>query len=215
MRLLCGRHRALGSVRQSKNMLLHCACGAVQTASAFTIPAPAPATSRTDRLGHGYRRPSRRVRRPGCLPQSADELATSLLEMGIGNEDPSFGYAAAASWNHINPRDLATAMAPFEDPRLAVMHGYHGRVIFPAGQADGDQDCRALEAVNCPSRTRFSWIISPVLMRLPVPPPHPLPSERHARSRRLSTFAGDGILSLIITDISGGGNRSPENGGYG
>lgn len=82
----------------------------------------------------------------------ADELAASLLEMGItAMKIWPFDYAAEASrGHHISPRDLATAMAPFEKireahgDRMDIMAELHSMWDRPTAI----KISRALEAVD-------------------------------------------------------------------
>ena len=144
----------------------------------------------------------------------ADELAASLLEMGItAMKIWPFDYAAEASrGHHISPRDLATAMAPFEKireahgDRMDIMAELHSMWDRPTAT----RISRALEAVDP------LWVEDPVFM-------DNLSSlDEVARATTAPIAVGETLggradyrqllemesLSLIITDIAWGGGVS-------
>ena len=186
----------------------------------------APATSRTDRTqgtdNFGLDAHQGGFEDLDAFLNHADELASSLLEMGItAMKIWPFDYAAEASQgHHINPRDLATAMAPFEKireahgDRMDIMAELHSLWDRPTAI----KISRALEAVNP------LWVEDPVFMdnlssldevARATAAPIAVGETRGGRAdyRHLLEMES---LSLIITDIAwGGGVSEAENGGYG
>jgi galactonate dehydratase len=144
----------------------------------------------------------------------ADELAASLLEMGItAMKIWPFDYAAESSrGHHISPRDLATAMAPFEKireahgDRMDIMAELHSMWDRPTAI----RISRALEAVDP------LWVEDPVFMdnlssldevARATTTPIAVGETRGGRAdyRQLLEMES---LSLIITDIAWGGGVS-------
>lgn len=144
----------------------------------------------------------------------ADELAASLLEMGItAMKIWPFDYAAEASrGHHISPRDLATAMAPFEKireahgDRMDIMAELHSMWDRPTAI----KISRALESIDP------LWVEDPVFMdnlssldevARATASPIAVGETRGGRAdyRQLLEMES---LSLIITDIAWGGGVS-------
>lgn len=144
----------------------------------------------------------------------ADELASSLLEMGItAMKIWPFDYAAEATGgHHISPRDLATAMAPFEKIRenhgdkMDIMAELHSMWDRPTAI----KLCRALESIEP------LWVEDPVFMdnlssldevARATAAPIAVGETRGGRAdyRQLLEMES---LSLIITDIAWGGGVS-------
>ncbi|MEQ8334525.1 mandelate racemase/muconate lactonizing enzyme family protein [Nisaea sp.] len=144
----------------------------------------------------------------------ADELAASLLEMGItAMKIWPFDYAAEASrGHHIGPRDLATAMAPFEKireahgERMDIMAELHSMWDRPTAI----KISRALESIDP------LWVEDPVFMdnlssldevARATACPIAVGETRGGRAdyRQLLEMES---LSLIITDIAWGGGIS-------
>jgi L-alanine-DL-glutamate epimerase-like enolase superfamily enzyme len=144
----------------------------------------------------------------------ADELASSLLDMGItAMKIWPFDYAAeATSGHHISPGDLATAMAPFEKIRekhgdkMDIMAELHSLWDRPTAI----KVCRALESIEP------LWIEDPVFMdnlssldevARATAAPIAVGETRGSRAdyRQLLEMES---LSLIITDIAWGGGVS-------
>ena len=139
---------------------------------------------------------------------TADELAHSLLEMGITSMKIwPFDYAAeASSGQYISPADLTTALAPFEKIRRAVgdeieiMAELHSMWNRPMAI----KICRALEPFG------LLWVEDPVFMD------HLHSLEEVARTTRVPIAVGEtrggradfrsliemDALSTIILDLS-------------
>lgn len=144
----------------------------------------------------------------------ADELAASLLDMGItAMKIWPFDYAAEASSGHyISPDDMKRALEPFEKIRAA--HGDKMEVMAELhslwNRPTAVKICRALEEYDP------LWIEDPVFMD------HPSSLEEVARSTTAAIAVGEtrggradyrqlvemDALGLIITDIAWGGGVS-------
>lgn len=204
---------------KSKDMPLHQALGGavrdsirVYNTCAGTRYVQNRPTQGTDNFGLGANRGG--FEDLDAFLNHADELAASLLEMGItAMKIWPFDYAAEASrGHHISPRDLATAMAPFEKireahgDRMDIMAELHSMWDRPTAI----KISRALESIDP------LWVEDPVFMdnlssldevARATTAPIAVGETRGGRAdyRQLLEMES---LSLIITDIAWGGGVS-------